>query len=113
MQPVAPVTMVRGPAAFAMSRIGREDRQPWQVRWPELKYSSTGTFFIDLIGSSLSARPGAIVMCYSLLRQLSLQLYLYNIYINRAQALTSSLRRYGGSPCRVVDFMRICCRCRE
>jgi hypothetical protein len=51
-----------------MSLIGREDRQPWQVRWPELKYSSTGTSFIDLIGSSFSARPGAMVMSPNLLQ---------------------------------------------
>jgi hypothetical protein len=34
-----------------------------------LKYSSTGTSFIDLIGSSFSARPGAIVMSPRLLQQ--------------------------------------------
>jgi hypothetical protein len=35
MQPVEPVTMVRGPAAFAMSLIGSAERHPWQVRWPD------------------------------------------------------------------------------
>src|SRR5262245_37230018 len=43
MQPVAPSTIVRGPAALTISFITSADSQPWQVRWPEVKYSSTVT----------------------------------------------------------------------
>src|SRR3990172_387489 len=48
MQPVAPSTMVRGPAALIISRMTRADSHPWQVRCPEVKYSSTDTFFTPL-----------------------------------------------------------------
>jgi hypothetical protein len=52
MQPVAPRTMVRGPAALTISFITRADSQPWHVRWPEVKYSSRVTFFTPLKGTS-------------------------------------------------------------
>src|SRR5215470_2249204 len=51
MQPVAPRTMVRGPAAFTMSFMTRADSQPWQVRCPEVKYSSRVTFLTPRKGS--------------------------------------------------------------
>src|SRR5215831_1191262 len=50
MHPVEPSTMVRGPAALTISFITRADSQPWQVRWPEVKYSSMVTFFTPLKG---------------------------------------------------------------
>src|SRR6266851_1691494 len=53
MQPVDPRTMVRGPAALTMSFMTRADSQPWQVRWPEVKYSSIVTFLTPLKGSSI------------------------------------------------------------
>src|SRR3989304_5217820 len=52
MQPVLPRTIVRGPAALTISFITRADSHPWHVRWPEVKYSSSGTFFTPLKGSS-------------------------------------------------------------
>ena len=42
MHPVLPSTMVRGPAALIMSFITSADSHPWQVLWPEVKYSSSG-----------------------------------------------------------------------
>ena len=51
MHPVLPSTTVRGPAAFTISFMTSADSQPWQVRWPEVKYSSMGAFFTPLIGS--------------------------------------------------------------
>src|SRR5215470_19453144 len=51
MQPVEPSTMVRGPAAFTMSFMISADSHPWQVRWPEVKYSSIVTFLIPRNGS--------------------------------------------------------------
>src|SRR4029077_6165242 len=53
MQPVEPSTIVRGPAAFTMSFITRADSQPWQVRCPEVKYSSIVTFLTPLKGSRI------------------------------------------------------------
>src|SRR2546425_2460950 len=50
MHPVEPRTMVRGPAALTISFMTRADSQPWQVRWPEVKYSSRVTFFTPLKG---------------------------------------------------------------
>src|SRR3972149_1799618 len=52
MQPVEPSTMVRGPAALTISFMTRADSHPWQVRWPEEKYSSIVTFLTPLKGSS-------------------------------------------------------------
>src|SRR5439155_943424 len=52
MQPVLPSTMVRGPAALTINFITRADSHPWHVRWPEVKYSSSGTFLTPLKGSS-------------------------------------------------------------
>src|SRR4030095_821407 len=52
MQPVAPSPMVRGPAALTRSFITSADSQPWQVRWPEVKYSSMVTFLTPLKGWS-------------------------------------------------------------
>src|SRR5262245_25945073 len=43
MHPVAPSTIVRGPAALTISFITSADSQPWHVRWPEVKYSSMVT----------------------------------------------------------------------
>src|SRR5215471_8364366 len=51
MHPVAPRTMVRGPAALTMSFMTRADSQPWQVRWPEVKYSSRVTLLTPRKGS--------------------------------------------------------------
>src|SRR3954470_15442601 len=53
MQPVLPRTMVRGPAAFTISLVTTAVSQPWQVRWPEVKCSSRGSFFTPLNMSSL------------------------------------------------------------
>src|SRR5207247_5206316 len=36
MQPVDPVTTVRGPATLIKPRITVADSQPWQVRWPDV-----------------------------------------------------------------------------
>src|SRR2546429_7059925 len=52
MHPVLPSTTVRGPAAFTISFITRADSQPWQVRCPEVKNSSSGSFFTPLNASS-------------------------------------------------------------
>src|SRR5215471_1020127 len=52
MQPVLPSTMVRGPAALAIIFISSADSHPWQVRWPEVKNSSKGSFLTDLKGSN-------------------------------------------------------------
>src|SRR5262249_35042916 len=52
MQPVLPRTMVLGPAALAIIFMSSADSQPWQVRWPEVKNSSNGSFLTDLNGSS-------------------------------------------------------------
>src|SRR5262249_53340829 len=53
MQPVEPSTMVRGPAALTINFITRADSQPWQVRWPEVKYSSMVTRLIPRNGSRI------------------------------------------------------------
>src|SRR6516225_1812294 len=52
MHPVLPSTMVRGPAALTIIFITRADSHPWQVRWPEVKNSSRGSFLTPLKGSS-------------------------------------------------------------
>src|SRR5262249_61243948 len=52
MHPVLPSTIVRGPAALAMSFISSADSHPWHVRCPEVKNSSSGSFLTDLKGSS-------------------------------------------------------------
>src|SRR5262249_40851549 len=43
MQPVEPVTTVRGPATLIKPRITVADSHPWHVRWPEVYSSSSGT----------------------------------------------------------------------
>src|SRR4029453_2236046 len=53
MQPVEPSTIVRGPEAFTISFITSADSQPWQVRWPEVKYSSMVTRLIPRNGSRI------------------------------------------------------------
>src|SRR2546430_6158100 len=53
MQPVEPSTIVRGPAAFTMSFMTSADSQPWHVRWPEVKYSSSVTFLTPRNGSRI------------------------------------------------------------
>ena len=53
MQPVEPSTIVRGPDALTMSFITSADSQPWQVRWPEVKYSSIVTCLTPLNGSRI------------------------------------------------------------
>src|SRR5262245_54716025 len=53
MQPVLPSTMVRGPAALTIIFMTRDDSHPWQVRCPEVKNSSSGSFFTPLKGSSV------------------------------------------------------------
>src|SRR5712692_3251513 len=52
MHPVLPSTTVRGPAALAIIFMTRADSQPWHVRWPEVKNSSSGIFFTPLKGSN-------------------------------------------------------------
>src|SRR5919108_4062873 len=52
MHPVAPSTIVRGPAALAISFMTRADSHPWHVRWPEVKYSASGSLWTPLMGSS-------------------------------------------------------------
>src|SRR3990172_2312631 len=59
MQPVLPSTIVRGPDALTISFITRADSHPWHVRWPEVKYSSSGPFFTPLKGSSCCVGRGA------------------------------------------------------
>src|SRR3989475_1743986 len=51
MQPVEPSTIVRGPAAFTISFMISADSHPWQVRWPDVKYSSIVTFLMPRKGS--------------------------------------------------------------
>src|SRR5437773_4577523 len=53
MQPVEPSTIVRGPDAFTMSFMTSADSHPWQVRWPEVKYSSSVTFLTPRKGSRI------------------------------------------------------------
>src|SRR5215467_3254523 len=53
MQPVEPRTIVRGPDALTMSFMTRADSQPWQVRCPEVKYSSMVTRLTPLKGSRI------------------------------------------------------------
>src|SRR5262245_61764625 len=53
MQPVEPSTMVRGPAALTISFITRADSHPWQVRCPEVKYSSRVTRLMPRKGSRI------------------------------------------------------------
>src|SRR5436190_24392226 len=53
MQPVEPSTIVRGPDAFTMSFMTSADSHPWQVRWPEVKYSSSVTFLTPRKGSMI------------------------------------------------------------
>src|SRR5262245_40971300 len=53
MQPVEPSTIVRGPEAFTISFITSADSQPWQVRWPEVKYSSIVTRLMPRNGSRI------------------------------------------------------------
>jgi hypothetical protein len=53
MQPVEPSTIVRGPAALTMSFMTSADSQPWQVRWPEVKYSSIVTRLMPRNGSRI------------------------------------------------------------
>src|SRR5215472_10266654 len=53
MHPVAPRTMVRGPAALTMSFMTRADSQPWHVPWPAVQYSSTVTLLTPRKGQSV------------------------------------------------------------
>src|SRR5262245_4402596 len=53
MHPVEPSTMVRGPEAFTMSFMTSADSQPWQVRWPDVKYSSIVTRLMPRNGSRI------------------------------------------------------------
>src|SRR5258708_19751908 len=52
MDPVRPRTIVLGPAVLAIIFISNADSHPWQVRCPEVKNSSSGSFLTDLKGSS-------------------------------------------------------------
>ena len=47
--------MVRGPAAFTISFMTRADSQPWQVRCPDVKYSSSGDLLDALEGQQRPA----------------------------------------------------------
>src|ERR1051325_1233114 len=60
MQPVDPSTMVRGPAAFTIIFITSALSQPWQVRWPLVKYSWMGSFFTPLKGSSFTGSRACV-----------------------------------------------------
>ncbi len=53
MQPVLPSTMVRGPAAFTIIFMTSADSHPWQVRCPEVKYSSIATRSMPRNGSRI------------------------------------------------------------
>ncbi len=53
MQPVEPSTIVRGPDALTISFMTSADSQPWQVRCPEVKYSSMVTRLTPLKGSRI------------------------------------------------------------
>ena len=53
MQPVEPSTIVRGPDAFTISFMTSADSQPWQVRCPEVKYSSMVTRLMPRNGSRI------------------------------------------------------------
>src|SRR5215813_6187220 len=53
MHPVEPRTIVRGPEALTISFITRADSQPWQVRCPDVKYSSSVTRLTPLNGSRI------------------------------------------------------------
>src|SRR5262245_66392317 len=53
MQPVEPSTIVRGPDALTMSFMTSADSQPWQVRCPEVKYSSIVTRLTPRNGSRI------------------------------------------------------------
>src|SRR5215471_15514112 len=53
MQPVDPSTIVRGPAALTISFMTSADSQPWQVRCPEVKYSSIVTRLTPRNGSRI------------------------------------------------------------
>src|SRR5207249_10731025 len=61
MHPVLPSTIVRGPAALAIIFITRADSQPWQVRWPEVKNSSSGSFLTPLMGFNFWVGTSIIV----------------------------------------------------
>src|SRR3989442_4476254 len=68
MQPVEPSTIVRGPAALTISFMTSADSHPWQVRWPDVKYSSIVTFLMPLKASSTCVALVNVVsgMCLSL-----------------------------------------------
>src|SRR6266508_5766045 len=53
MHPVEPSTIVRGPDAFTMSFMTSADSHPWQVRCPEVKYSSIVTRLTPRNGSRI------------------------------------------------------------
>src|SRR5215467_9004983 len=53
MQPVEPSTIVRGPDALTMSFMTSADSQPWQVRCPDVKYSSIVTRLTPRNGSRI------------------------------------------------------------
>src|SRR5688500_13155621 len=70
MQPVDPSTIVRGPAALTMSFMTSADSQPWQVRWPDVKYSSIVTFLMPRKASSVCGEFVNVVVV-SAIRSLS------------------------------------------
>src|SRR5215831_948145 len=67
MHPVEPSTIVRGPEALTISFITSADSQPWQVRWPDVKYSSIATFLTPLKGSRICVALANVSAMSSLL----------------------------------------------
>src|SRR5438093_13770247 len=53
MHPVEPSTIVRGPDALTMSFMTSADSHPWQVRCPDVKYSSIVTRLTPRKGSRI------------------------------------------------------------
>src|SRR5262245_21995017 len=65
MHPVAPSTIVRGPAALTISFITSADSQPWQVRCPEVKYSSMVTRLTPRNGVRICVALSNVCACVS------------------------------------------------
>src|SRR4030095_13269335 len=62
MPPVDPSTIVGGPDALTMSFMTSADSHPWQVRCPEVKYSSIVTRLAPRKGARLCvALPNVVV----------------------------------------------------
>src|SRR5262245_23469129 len=112
MQPVEPSTMVRGPDALTISFMTRADSQPWQVRCPEVKYSSMATFLTPLKGSRICVALAKVsAMIVRLLILLALFARLGRLLFPHAQpvGLGIGLSGLGGSVAhvrRLVDVLQ-------